>query len=209
MRTRALLFVSLSTLLTFAVAPAPAGAKQFDFKDPKAVNAVVVSLDSVLEPVVGTAMGVTGGIDFDPANPKAATGKIVIDVNSLDFGHQRYSDTAKGANVLDAARYPTMEFVLKQVKSAKKRGENVWEGNVVGDLTCRGVTKELTVPVRVSYLEGGAAKRNRGMAGDLLVLRTTFKFRRSDFKVAPQVNADLVADEIEVRASIVGLCPAP
>ena len=42
------------------------------------------------------------------------------------------------------------------------------------------------------------------MKGDLLVVRSTFKIKRTDFSISPEMNKDVVADEIEVRLAVVG-----
>jgi len=75
---------------------------------------------------------------------------------------------------------------------------------VVGDFQCKGVTKEITVPVSVTFLPRKAGDRMRGAEGDLLVVRTEFTIDRSDFGIKPDMGPDTVAKDIEVRASIVG-----
>ena len=63
---------TLTTLLSLTLAGTLASAPQtFDFKDPKGVNAIQFHLDSVLEPISGTASGISGTVTFDPANPAA------------------------------------------------------------------------------------------------------------------------------------------
>lgn len=75
----------------------------------------------------------------------------------------------------------------------------------MGAFSCRGVAKRLTVRTRVSYLSDQYAKRMHHGAGDLLVLRAEFVIRRSDFGIKPDVPAEAVADEIQIRAAIVGV----
>src|ERR1700690_1137432 len=60
------------------------GAPQtFDFKDPKSINTVVFKTDALLESNNGTATGVSGSVIFDPADPGAVKGKIVVEAASL------------------------------------------------------------------------------------------------------------------------------
>jgi polyisoprenoid-binding protein YceI len=153
------------------------------------------------------ASGISGEIAFDPASPKSATGKIIVDVASLQFVNTRYTETALGSRALDAQTYPRMEFTLKQVKQFKTTAPNVYSGTVAGDFTCHGVTKPITIPVRVTYLAGKAKDRNRRAGGDLLVLRTDFKIKRTDYGIAQGIMPELVADEVEIRANLVGTAP--
>ena len=75
---------SLALLLGTSLAlTATAGPQSFDFKDPKGVNNAVFLLDAPLESINGTANGVSGTITFDPENPAALLGKIVIAAASL------------------------------------------------------------------------------------------------------------------------------
>ena len=184
-----------------------AAPKAFDFKDPKGVNAVVVTLDSLLEPVSGIARGVTGTVQFDPDRPEETSGKIVVEVASLQFPHERYTATAHGERGLDGQKYPNIEFALKSVRNVKKTGSNVFQGTVVGDFSVHGVTRSLAVPVKATYLPGKAAARNRGAAGDLLVLRAVFPIKRGDFDISRGLSAELLAEEIEIRVAIVGAAP--
>ena len=70
----------VSLTLATAVYAAP---ESFDFKDPKGVNNAVFNLDAPLESVNGSASGITGTVTFDPENPGATTGKIVVAADSL------------------------------------------------------------------------------------------------------------------------------
>ena len=70
-----------------------------------------------------------------------------------------------------------------------------------------GVTKELTIPVEITYLPGKLPQRMHRGKGDLLVLRARFTIKRSEFDINPSTPGSVVADDIELRASIVGLSP--
>jgi polyisoprenoid-binding protein YceI len=188
-------------------AAADAAAKQFDFKDPKGVNTVVVSLDSLLEPVAGVASGISGMVEFDPENPRATTGRIQIETASLKFVNDRFTQTAHSERGLNATAHPTIEFSLKRVRDVRRSGTTGYVGTVEGEFSCHGVTKPITVPLRAAYLAGKARDRNRRTGGDLLVLRTTFMIRRSDYQIATGLAAEMLAEEVEIRANIVGVSP--
>lgn len=83
--------------------------------------------------------------------------------------------------------------------------ENAWELTLVGEFTCKGQTRPVTIKARADYLPGKAGSRLRGAEGDLLVLRAAFEIKRTDFGIKPDQSTDVVADEIQIRASIVGM----
>ncbi|MDD5201227.1 MAG: hypothetical protein PHC88_15660, partial [Terrimicrobiaceae bacterium] len=66
---------------------------------------------------------------------------------------------------------------------------------------------EITVPVRVTYLPGRLKDRVPKAEGDLLVIRSEFTIRRSDYGIAPGRFEDKVADEIQITLAIAGAAP--
>ena len=183
-----------------------AGPAQFDFKDPKANNTVLLLIDSPLEPVVATASGISGSVLFDPKEPRKSSGKIVVDAKSIQFPNAGFTATAHGPDGFDVQRFPTIEFAIKELKDLKSSG-STHKATVVGDFTCRGVTKRLAVNGTVNYLPGKAHERSR-TPGDLIVLRFAFRVNRRDFGVKPTRGDSLVGDDVEVRVSIVGTAPS-
>jgi polyisoprenoid-binding protein YceI len=108
---------------------------------------------------------------------------------------------------LDAEKYGEITFKADSLANVKKDGDNV-SANVTGSLTLHGVTKELTVPVKFTYLPGKLEARSGGsMKGDLLVVRSHFDVSRSDFGIRPGQNEDKVSDTISITISLAGLAP--
>src|SRR5512133_3116836 len=103
---------SLLTLLGLtALTGVALGAPQtFDFKDPKGVNNAVFKLDAPLEAINGSANGVTGTVTFDPQNPGATTGKIVVAASSLHVPNSMMQGHMQGAQWMDVATYPEITF---------------------------------------------------------------------------------------------------
>lgn len=181
-----------------------AAASEFSFKDNKGVNSVYFLLDSELEPIMGLASGISGTLSFDAENPKATTGKIVVDAESLHTENKGMKDTLHNAEWMDVKKNPEISYTFKTITDAKKVGDNQWELSVVGDFACKGKTKEIAATVRASYLPDKLQSRERGKKGDLLVLRSEFKISRKDFEIKPDVPVAVVADEIQIKVQIVG-----
>ncbi|RME37009.1 MAG: YceI family protein [Planctomycetota bacterium] len=195
--------VSFLTLI-LAAGTVRAASKTFDFKDPKGVNAIAFILDSKLEPIMGIAQGIAGTVRFDPDNPAEMTGTITVKASEVRCALPAMTNVLHGADWLDVRTYPTIEFTFEKIKNAKPVAGGQIELLTVGSLTIKGVTKTITVPVRVAYLPDQAGRRQRGAKGDLLVLRSNFTIRRSDFNIKPGMGSDGVAEKIELRVSIVG-----
>ena len=83
----------------------------------------------------------SGSITLDR---KAKTGSvdITIDANTLDFGHAKMNEHAKGSDMFDAAKFPTATY---KSKSITFKGDQPVEVN--GDLTLHGVTKPVKLTI--------------------------------------------------------------
>lgn len=184
-----------------------AAPQKFDFKDPKGVNNVTFKLDAPLEAINGSANGISGTIAFDPAQPSATTGKIVIIASSLTVPNGMMKEHMHGDKWLDVAKHPEITFEAKEVKNAKTSGDTT-TADVTGTFSLKGVSKEVTVPVKFTYLKDKLAARTNGqMKGDLLVLRASFTIKRSDFGIMAGQAQDKVAEDIELSLSIAGSAP--
>ena len=195
----------LITLLTsLALAgPAFAAPQTFDFKDPKGVNTALFHLDAPLESVNGSANGITGTVIFDPEKPADTKGKIVVSTASITVPNSMMNGHLHGDKWLDAAKYPELSFDVKELRNVKTSGD-VTTADAVGMFACKDVAKELTVPVKLTYLKDKLGARVPNMKGDLLVIRANFKIKRSEFNINPGQYEDKVSDEIELTLSIAG-----
>ena len=185
------------------LSPEHSAPKLFDFKDPKQMNAISLTIDAPWEPVVGYADGISGTANFDPAHPEATTGKIIVEVSSVHFTNPGYTQTAR-FYALHEKQHPQIVCELKKIKKVRIVRPGVYKGMVLVDFTCRGITKTLTVPLEVTHIPGVSKQRFPDYEGDLLIVRCQFKIRRSDFGIAKDVPLPEVANEIEIRVAIVG-----
>ena len=63
------------------------------------------------------------------------------------------------------------------------------------------------MPVKFTYLKDKLGQRIPNQKGDLLVLRTNFSIKRSDFGLMPGQMEEKVSDTIELTLSIAGASP--
>lgn len=201
MRLHSKILFALATATALTAAPL-----SFDFKDPKGVNNAVFKLDAPLEAINGTANGVSGTLSFDPENPSKTTGSIVVGTASLHVANPMMKDHMLGAQWLDASAHPEIRFEIARIGAVKVDGGN-FSGEVTGKFTLHGVTKEISVPVKATYLKDKLGLRVPNQKGDLLVLRSTFTVKRSDYGINPGAPQDKVSDEIEITLSLAGASP--
>ena len=183
-----------------------AAPETFDFKDPKGVNNAGFKLDAPLESINGSANGVSGTVTFDPGHPGATTGKIVVAASTLTLPNVMQQGHMRGGQWMDVEKYPEISFEEKELHNVKTEGD-VTTADAVGTFTCKGVSKEMTIPVKLTYLKDKLGQRVPNMKGDLLVIRSSFNIKRSDFNINPGKLEDKVSDEINLTLSVAGASP--
>jgi polyisoprenoid-binding protein YceI len=198
----------ITGLLTLGLAAGlTAAPTSFNFKDPKGVNNVQFKLDAMLEPISGNANGISGTVSFDPAAPEATTGKIVVATKSLSVSNTMMTEHLLSGQWLDASANPEIVFELGKLANVKTSGTTT-TALATGKLTIKGVTKEITTPVKLTYHPDALEKRTKpDNKGDLLVVRADFTVTRKDFEIKPGQMEDKVANEIAISVAVVGAAP--
>jgi polyisoprenoid-binding protein YceI len=203
MKLKLLLSLAGFCCSNFAIIAAPL---TFDFKDPKGVNNVVFKTDAPLESINGTATGISGTVQFDPENPSAVKGKIVVAADSLHVPNPKMKEHLHSEGWLDVAKHPQITFDVQSAKNARTDG-NVTTLDVTGNLTIKGTTRSVTVPVKLTYLKDKLRARGSNKDGDILVLRSSITIKRSDFGINAAKFEDKVSNEIELSLSLAGSAP--
>ena len=109
---------------------------------------------------------------------------------------------------LNARSNPEISFEIKKVARVTKKSADASEVEVMGAFTLNQVTKEILTKADVIYLPGKLGETtNNKIHGDLLVVRSNFKIRRSDFGIRAGEFLDKVADEISLFVNLVGSAP--
>jgi polyisoprenoid-binding protein YceI len=196
-----------SFVLALSLVSAMAAPQTFDFKDPKGVNNAVFLLDAPLESINGTANGVSGTVVYDPASPASLKGKIVVAAETLHVPNPMMKDHLHGAQWMNSAQFKEIVFEATKVSNVKTTGDET-TAEVTGNFTMRGVTREIKVPVRLTYLKDRLGARSNGQQqGDLLVIRSQFTLKRADFGINPGAPTDKVAEEVQLTLSLAGASP--
>lgn len=194
------------TILAWNLA-AHAGQQTFDFKDPKQVNNVVFQTDAPLESINGMANGISGKVDFDPANPAGLKGKIIVDASSLRVPNTMMQGHLQSANWLDVKQYPEITFEAVSLANVKTEGDKS-TADVTGTLTLHGVSKKITAPgVEITFMKDKLKDRFPALQGDLLRIRAKFSIKRGDFNINKGQMQDKVSDVIALDLNVAGQAP--
>lgn len=182
-----------------------ASALEFDFKDPKGVNNVSFKTEAPVETIKGNATGISGKVTFDPANPAAVHGKIVVAASSLHVPNPKMQQHLQSGQWLDASQYPEISFEALSAKDIKTEG-NTTSANIVGKMTIKGTTHDMVLPVKMTFLKDKLKERS-GVEGDLLVIRSNFTVKRSDYGINPGQLLNKVSNDIQLVLGVAGSAP--
>lgn len=97
----------------------------------------------VVSSTKGSFKDFEGTIHFDPADPSSFNASAVIQVASIDTANERRDNHLRSDDFFDAEAYPTMTFVTTGVSGTLP------DLTLTGDLTIRGTTKEINLPITV------------------------------------------------------------
>ena len=86
-----------------------------------------------------------GTVEFDEADVRQATATVQIEVASVKTRNADRDAHFRSADFFDAEQYPYMVFRSKRVEMA-----NAHQGRLIGDLTIRGITKEVVLDLEYS-----------------------------------------------------------
>lgn len=139
---------------------------------------------------------ITGTVTFDPASPAAGTIEATIDVAGLDTREPGRDKHLRGADFFDAEKFPTITFKSKKIEPVAGGGFKV-----TGDLTMKGVTKEVVLNVEALR---PAIKDQRGATRTGTAATTTLN--RQDFGITWNRALDsggvVVSDEVAVTIDV-------
>lgn len=126
----------------------------------------------------------SGHIIFDPEAPASSSVDVTIAAKSLELNDQKWNDHVRGADFIDAEKFPEITF-----KSTKIDVTGEKTANITGDLTLHGVTKPVVLAATLNKFD------KHPMSGKQVAgFSATAKLKRSDFGInygLPNVGDDL------------------
>lgn len=148
--------------------------------------------------ILGRFDSVSGSIQFDQADPSRSLVEIDIRTESVSTGVERLDQKLRGERFFDTQGFPLASFRSTRVMADGRvtPGERF---RVVGDLTIKGVTREVSADVVLNRAAVHPLKKVDAVGFDV-----RFTVKASDFGL-PAPTAD--ADEVEITMTIEALAP--
>ena len=177
--------------LVLANLPAATGAAEYTVDG--AHTSVVFSVGHLgYSYTFGMFRKASGTVDFDAARGGGHRFNLLVEVASIDTGNEQRDKHLLAEDFFDAAQFPTITFTgAADQGSTDEHGRVTYQ--VTGKLTMHGVTRDVTLPIRL--LNAGAGHDGKPRAG--FHCQTTIK--RSDYGMTTTLGP--ISDQIGVTFS--------
>lgn len=175
------------------------GTKNIKLDNKVGNNQAQFNSKAPLEEISGTA-NVSGSFALDPSNIEATTGKIIVPVNTMQTGIELRNKHLLGKDWLDEESYKDIVFEVKKISGVQivssGNGKGVAKGTAEGTFSLHGVSKQLSCPIEITYVE----------KGDVVMVKTEFTVSLKEYNIAGKkgIVGSKVAETITVKASMFG-----
>lgn len=161
-----------------------------------------------MEEIHGTASDIVGDITLDPSNLEGTTARIEVGVASMETGIKKRDEHLHSKDWLDAEQFPKIVFEVENLKdvSVKSQGAKAdIKAVATGSFTLHGITKEVSIPVEMTYLLASEKTKKRA-PGDFLVVKGKFQIALKDFDISGNrgMVGSRVGTEIDLDANFFG-----
>ena len=187
-------FTSLVFSLLFAI-PSVATAGKYVI-DASHTSVTFKVRHMMVTDVRGEFATVEGWAQIDPDKPKNMQLEATVDVASINTRDAKRDGHLRSADFFDAEKHPKMTFKSKRSKKVGKNKYKVW-----GDLTIRGVSKEVALDVESSMKEVNDPWGNTKMGAT-----ATTTINRQDFGVTWNKSLDkggvVVGNDVKITIDV-------
>lgn len=189
--------LGLAALLSL---PAVAGTTTFKI-DPQHSAAEFAVTHLMISTVRGEFHQVNGTVILDDSNLSKSSVSVTIDASTVDTREPDRDKHLKSPDFFDVAKYPSITFNSTKVESA-----GAGKLKVTGDLTIRGVTKQVVLDVTAPKptIKDPWGLQRTAVSG-------TTKINRQDFGVAWNKSLDsggvVVGDNVDITLDVEMIVP--
>ncbi len=133
-------------------------------------------------------------VQLDRENMTASTIKITIDTKSITTRNDRRDNHLRSNDFFAVDSFPSIVFVSKKITAD---GDKSWK--ITGDLTVRGKTREVTVPVKEVFWDNGQAGATGPQAAGRGRWKGAFSIKRKEYNINYDSRMNPIADDIEIQ----------
>ncbi len=152
--------------------------------------------DMVVVNVKGRFNKMSGTIDLDEEDPTRSSFVVQVDVSSIDTGNERRDGDLLGPGYFDAENFPIMTYRSRRIERDGGRYQ------IVGDLTLKGVTKEVVLKADFAGVATDSRGRIRaGFSAETVINRKDFEVSRS----IPPGEVDNVGDSVKISLEVAAI----
>lgn len=179
------------------------GQKTVTLNNKVGANQAQFSSRAPLENIDGGTAVVTGTFSLDPANLEATSGKIIVAVATMQTGIELRDKHLREKDWLDAEIHPNITFDVKKLSSVSLMssggGKAVAKAMAEGVFVLHGVTKPMTVPIELTYVEKSG--------GDVVMIKVgefTVSLKEHGVVGRKGIVGSKVNESISVKAMLYG-----
>lgn len=186
----------LATGLCLAVVSSSAAANEA-FKIDPAHSTIAFKVRHLLGTAKGKFTKFNGTIDVDREHPEKSSVTVSIQTASIDTAIAKRDEHLRGDDFFNVQKFPEITFKSRRVKQT---GPNA--GEIAGDLTMHGATREITLRVELLGTPESIAKNQstRWRVTTAPIKRSAFGLSWSQSVEAVSMIGDEVAIDIEIEA---------
>lgn len=161
-----------------------------------------------MEEIHGTASGIYGELKLDPQNLEKTTGRISVGVASMETGIKKRDEHLHSKDWLGVEEFPKIAFEVMGLEGVTVDANDAKadiKATAVGSFTLHGVTKEIKIPVDMTYLLASEKTKKRA-PGDFLLIKGKFQIALKDFNIsgARGMVGSRVGTDIDLEANFFG-----
>jgi polyisoprenoid-binding protein YceI len=184
-------FILASLLFTLTAQTQTAKAWKMD----KSHASVNFSIDHFFTAVTGKLKTFDGTFHFDPANLKASDANFTIQVSSIDTDDSDRNEHLQSGDFFDAKNHPTIAFKSTRIEKISDK-----EYTVIGNLTMRGTTKEVKLPLKIKGIIDNPWKEGSVIMG--VEINTQLDRTNWGIGTGSWAATSVVGDEVDIKISM-------
>jgi polyisoprenoid-binding protein YceI len=165
------------------------------YKIDKAHSEAVFQVRHLFTKVRGRFDDFEGTIDYNDASPEQSKVTFSVNAGSINTNEKDRDTHLRSEDFFAVEQFRTLTFVSKRIVT---KGSDVYD--VVGDLTIRGVTKEITLPVsHLGKIKDPWGNEKLGFEAEITLNRKDFGLK---WNAPLEAGGFLVGDEVKVNLEI-------